>query len=637
VSGIVGIFYLDGRPVQAASVEGMLEKLIHRGPDGKGIWCSGSVGMGHCMLWTTPESLEERQPMLTSHSELVLVSDARIDNRDELLKALPQGLGKKSEINDGQLILHAYQEWNQECVNKLEGDFAFAIWDAREHLFFCARDAIGVKPFYYFHSPTLFVFASEIKALLSLPDVLQKLNEIRIAEYFLEPYADQEATFYKEIKRLPPAHFLSVDKKSKRKTRYWSLNYQHEIHFKDKAEYVQAFKQLFSDAVNCRVRSAYPIGSMLSGGLDSSFVASTARELLRPSTSKPLKVFSVIYHDPSERDRASYDEFDYISRVLALGGFKSCFIRGDCLSPFGDFKEETINLDEPYLAPTFYLYRALHQSAQITNVRVMLDGTDGDRTVYNGLDYLTDLAKTGRWIRWFHESKQLAEQQYSNLSTSRVLWYFGVKPLLPSRFYAFRRWLSGNSGEVDYITRLVRPDFLKRVGFTDKYLLGIENKYKKKLREIHYEKLTSGQIPWELELLDKSCAVSSIEGRYPFYDRRLLEFCLSLPAEMLLSQGWSRYILRVAMDGLFPGEVEWRKAKANLGNAFSTQLYQLDKSRLQAQIIDSKSNLAEYINLDVYQAAFNAFISDPKLHIHEASLVYRVITLSKWLTSGGIN
>jgi asparagine synthase (glutamine-hydrolysing) len=205
MSGIAGIYFLDGRSVDNVDLERMVARLAHRGPDGKGVWSEGCVGMGLGMLWTTPESLHEKLPLMNQRGDLVITADARIDNRAELIAKLNLTDSPPGDITDSELILASYERWGERCTDKLLGDFSFAIWDGREHALFCARDHFGVKPFYYYYlSERIFAFASEIKALLCLKEVPRQLNEVRVADYLVSMFDDKAITFYQDILRLPP-------------------------------------------------------------------------------------------------------------------------------------------------------------------------------------------------------------------------------------------------------------------------------------------------------------------------------------------------------------------------------------------------------------------------------------------------
>ncbi len=278
MSAIVGIYYLDNRPVNSLHLDHMLKSLAHRGPDGAEAWQEGPIGLGHGRLWTTPESVQEKLPLVNKTGDFILTADARIDNRNELIAALEVTDRPSHEITDGELILRAYERWGEYCPEKLLGDFAFALWDRRRQVLFCARDPFGVKPFYYYHSDRIFAFASEIKALLCLPEVPRRLNEVRVADYLLSILEDKVITFYWEIFRLPPGHGMTVGRERVLIRSYWSLDPTYAIRYDSNEEYAEAFHDLFREAVCCRLRSAFPIGSTLSGGLDSSSVVCMARK-----------------------------------------------------------------------------------------------------------------------------------------------------------------------------------------------------------------------------------------------------------------------------------------------------------------------------------------------------------------------
>ena len=280
MSGITGIYHPGGAPVDGGDLERMVDVIVHRGPDGYGVWNEGPIGLGHRMLWTTPESRQEKLPLVKESGDLAITADARIDNRDEVLSQVGLSGFPRDGINDSALILGAYQKWGERCVEHLLGDFAFAIWDKRRQVLFCARDHFGVKPFIYYSCGSLFAFASEIKALLCLPYVPRQLDEMSVGEYLTSTFDDTARTFYKDIHRLPPAHSVTVSKEGTRLREYWSLDPSREIRLAGDQEYAEAFRERFTEAVRCRLRSAFPVGSLLSGGLDSSAVTCVARDLL---------------------------------------------------------------------------------------------------------------------------------------------------------------------------------------------------------------------------------------------------------------------------------------------------------------------------------------------------------------------
>ena len=182
MSAIFGIYHRDQRPVGTDNLMAMAACMKHRGPDGSDIWHNDHVGIGHCMLQTTPESLKEQLPYANNEAGLVITTDARIDNRNELASRLDISINPYEDLSDSHLILAAYQKWGEACVDYLLGDFSFVIWDSKKQQIFCARDHLGVKPFYYHLSERLFVFASEVRAFLKVPQVPHHINENRYGQ-----------------------------------------------------------------------------------------------------------------------------------------------------------------------------------------------------------------------------------------------------------------------------------------------------------------------------------------------------------------------------------------------------------------------------------------------------------------------
>ena len=304
MSAIVGIYrFTPDINNLENSLTRMLDSLAHRGSDCKGMWIDKVIGLGNRMFWTTPESIHEKLPLKSRCGNYVITCDARIDNRDDLISALGLEKAPDEVLCDSQVILAAYEKWGEDCPCKLLGDFAFAIWNQRNCSLFCARDPVGVKPFYYHLSDRWFGFASEIKALIALPGTPRRLDEIRVADFLAPIVANQERTFYQDIKRLPPAYTLLVlnnQNKSQLK-QYWKFNPEIELTLASEEEYIETFKTLFIEAVRCRLRSAFPIGSTLSGGLDSSSIAVTAGKILE-CKGQQLHTMSAIFPQAAKFD-----------------------------------------------------------------------------------------------------------------------------------------------------------------------------------------------------------------------------------------------------------------------------------------------------------------------------------------------
>ncbi len=268
------------------------------------------------MLHTTPESRSERQPAgIRAAPHLVITADARIDNRDELFDALSAPDQGRGQTPDSSLILAAYEHWGADCVKHLLGDFAFAIWDSRQRKLFCARDPFGCTPFVYSYDGKRFIFASDVKGVLAGLDT-RRFNEPLLAAYLQMKtyYAEKTMTFFEGIVKLQPGHSLTLTAGGVQTSRYWSPDDAPELRLGNAADYTEQLLFLFRQSVQCRLRSAFPIGSHLSGGLDSSAISVMASRLLR-DRGRELVAFS--WSPPPEPSAGPPPEGEY-ARIDAV-------------------------------------------------------------------------------------------------------------------------------------------------------------------------------------------------------------------------------------------------------------------------------------------------------------------------------
>lgn len=614
----------------------MAESLTHRGPDGEGYWADGAVAFGHRMLWTTPESLHERLPMADAISGLAITCDARVDNRGDLIGAL--GLRRGSEaITDSELILAAYDKWGEDCPTHIAGDFVFAIYDRRRHMLFCARDPMGIKSLYYFESRDLFAFASEIKALLVLSEVPRRLNEVRVLDYLVNIFDDRNITFYEDVRRLPAATAMVISREGIRSSKYWHLDPKREMKLGSDAEYAEAFKECFFESVRCRLRSAYPVSSAVSGGLDSSSIACTADALRRASgASEPIDTFSLVFPGLPKQDLRRIDERPQIDAVLKAGNFRPHFVRADSLSPLNEVAKIHTHLDEAFFAGNLYLHWAMYGEAQRNGDRVFLDGLDGDTTISHGFEYLADLVVKFRWAALYREIGLIRRNLH--IGRKRIIGRFCISPLCPTWVYKLRRALHGQFDDLRITSALVRKEFKERLRLAERTdsLMQSGRSCFRTAREKHWEMINSPLYAHALELADKASAAFHVEARYPFFDQRLIELCLSLPANQKLGQGWSRYILRRAMDGILPQEIQWRPAKGDLSPNFYRKLLETDRELVESVILNPASVLSPYIDYTAMRRAYERYRSDP-MHSHtESSQVFAAVNLALWLEKAGL-
>ncbi|MEL7356055.1 MAG: lasso peptide isopeptide bond-forming cyclase [Cyanobacteria bacterium J06560_6] len=587
MSAIAGIYRLDRSPVSADHLCQMVDILAHRGPDGSDTWHDSHVGLGHRMLWSTPESLSEKLPL--AKGELVITADARIDNRDELISALNLENPSAEAISDSELIVAAYEKWDEKCLDRLIGDFAFAIWDSRKQRMFCARDHFGVKPFYYFASESILVFATEAKALFCIEGVPRQLNRLRMGDYLLGMFHDTAMTSYQNIFRLPPAYRMIASASGVEIDSYWRLDPNRALPPASDQEYAAQLREIFTEAVRCRLRSAYPVGATLSGGLDSSSIACMARNLLKQEKQAPLHTFSSVFDSIPECDERSYTK-----PIFEQGGFAPHFVQGDHQTALENLDKMFWHQDEAFYAPNWFMNWPLYAEVQQQSVRVMLDGFDGDNAVSEGYNLLSELAASRRWTEFIVQSWKLS--RVSDLPFWKGLWsyfyYYNFKQLV--RQY----WLLRGFQKVKTIffpsrkkDKQVQGHELLNLQFSrEMNMIARHHDWRKTQghnglseRQRQYRNLVEqGTESFALEVMDKMTAAFNIEPRYPFWDKRLIEFCLALPAEQKLYNGWTRVVMRRAMSGILPNEVQWRQGKTDFSPNLTRSLVNNSQELVEA-------------------------------------------------------
>lgn len=608
MSGIAGIHSTDGRPIEVTDLNHMLATLKHRGPDGCGSWCEGPVGLGHRMFQETPESLLEQQPCFHAEARLALTADARIDNRDQLIRQLDLAAEDPALLSDSRLILLAYARWGEDCVDHLLGDFAFALWDGRQHALFCARDYIGVKPFYYAFLKNRFLFASEPKGTLCLQAVPDELNDEMIANYLANDLEDKEITFHKGLFRLPPAHVLRVDKQGLRFRRYWQPDNVRELRLSSDDEYAQAFRETFSESIRCRLRSAFPVGSDLSGGMDSSSVTCMARDLLAlEGQGRKLKTFSATFdHIPR------VDEGRYQDSVIAAGGIEPHKVSMEHLGPLRSYLDGQLHMDYPYQGYSYYMSAGLHSKMNDDGVRILLEGLGGDDVVNHGYAFLSTLARGLQLARCYREGRAFAKVH--GYPVSHVLWRLGVRPVTPT--FLLSLWHLLRYGEVPQQTPLLRDSTISR-GLLER--TGVMERAREQalaankpltLRERHGKAFTSGLVAFVFEEADHLGYARSLVARHPFYDRRLAELCLSMPHDQKLSGGWTRVVLRRAMEGILPAENQWRTDKSDLSPHFHSKLRGQERELLLETVEHVTPLIAPYVDVETLRDQCSRYLSD---------------------------
>jgi asparagine synthase (glutamine-hydrolysing) len=549
MSGIVGIFRRDGGPVDRELLEAMTDFLSYRGPDGADIWASGSVGLGHTLLRTTPSVTREmEQQPFTLDGEKWITADARLDRRGELERKLDvlsiPRRRSNSPATDGELILQSYLAWGEECLRHLRGDFAFAIWDAPRKTLFCAHDQLGVRPFYYCDLGQLFLFSNTLECLRLAAEVSADLNEFAIADFLLFGLnCDLASTTFRDIRKLSPAHSISVFRNGVQTRRYWQPPTNQRILYRRDSDYVEHFRELLRAAVSDRIRTDR-VGIWLSGGMDSSSIAAVAKGLSSaPGHATDLRAYTLTYEalvgdQEGVHARRVADHLEIRIRCLPM----------DDLKLFDGWDDSEQCPSEPSEDPLFAgVYREYDMVAE--DCRVVLSGDGGDELMnFQMWPYARDLARNGKWAR-------LASDLFRYSKVRSFPWR-GIRQKV-------RRKL-GSDPYAPIFPPWIAPDFARRINLQERWR---EQPWKTPPPPIHpilpkaHASLFLPHAAQSFEVADAGATRRPVEVRYPLLDLRIVEYLLALPP---FPWFYKKRLLRDAMAGQLPDET-LRRPKTPLG------------------------------------------------------------------------
>ena len=531
MSGLAGVLHYDGSPADECLLRRMTAAISHRGPDGIHHVADGPVAIGHCLLCTTPESVHEEQPLWDEAGICCLAMDGRVDNRGDLRRALEYAGLTLRDDTDAELALKSYLAWDEGCLDRIVGDFAFIVYDKEKRRLFCARDPLGVKPFYYWENGKTLLWASELQQLFQHPEVRKEPNEGMVAEYLSARITSLEETLYAGIMRLPPAHAMTVSAAGLTRRCYWDPDPVPDEEPPDVRECSSRFGETLREAVRCRLRSQRPVGAELSGGLDSSSIVGVAQGLFREGIpgGDTFETFSLIFPG------FDCDESPFIDAVVEHW----CLRANKCRPDEGEWYRESARRhqdfpDHPNGRMSVPIYRALQERKW----RACLTGVGGDQWL-----------DREREVRWRHRAS-FALQPYPRLSA------------------ALRRAV-GSKGYPPWI-----PDELaRRVGLAERLRMRpVRRRFRGLGQRSQYALLADGHSVHALEMTDRLASRFGLEPRHPFYDRRLVEFALELPDTLHRQGGLGKVLLRRAVPPLLPALVRDRESKAEFSGLFARMI-----------------------------------------------------------------
>jgi asparagine synthase (glutamine-hydrolysing) len=555
--GICGVINFDRQcRVEQSALEAMNRQIVHRGPDDSGFYVSENVGLAMRRL-SIVDLQAGRQPVSNEDGTVWLVYNGEIYNHAELRAHLEARGHRYRSRSDTETIVHLYEEYGRDCVRHLRGMFAFALWDERKRRFFAARDRLGIKPFYYRHTPETFLFGSEIKALLAYPGVRAELNRAALPEYLAFGYLAGVETLFAGIHKLAPGHTLELDESGElRIEQYWDLTVQHADEARSRDYYVETYRGMLEGAVASHLMSDVPLGVFLSGGVDSSAVAA----LMTKITRAPVETFSVGYEE------ATSSELPYARSVASHLGSVHHEVHLSRQKFFDALPKVIWHEDEPVAWPSSV---ALYFVAKLARERVtvVLTGEGSDETQAGYTRY--------PWTLW----NARLDPIYRGLVPAALRQSF-------REGFTHSKWLNGQLG------RALRHSFLARDGnswvsfyFDNFYAAFSEVEQADLMTEellplpgaayrnsLAYWERTSGDLisrllqtdikTYLVELLmkqDNMSMAASIESRVPFLDHVLVEFAASIPAAFKTRGLTGKCILKSAVQDLLPRSILHRR------------------------------------------------------------------------------
>src|SRR5215467_1779052 len=585
---------LDGKPADQFVVERMTAGLRHRGPDDSGLHLDGSIAFGFTRLAILDLSHAAHQPMISEDGNHVIVFNGEIFNYIELREEL-LALGHKFKSSgDTEVLLNAYRQWGPDCLPRLNGMWAFVIYDRVQGRLFGSRDRFGIKPLYCYRAKDHVLFASEIKAIRASGLYCGEVNWKVASRFLLEgSLSDGNESFYLNIEQIPPGSAFEVDFQGRLKQwQYWSLDHLPICEVKDPA---QAFADLFEDAVRLRMRSDVPVGVCLSGGLDStSIICAAARHRTDEGTASGESLLAFCYM------AKEYDESAYIKDTLAMTGAHLRELQTNPVELWSRLGTVLWYQDEPVHTMTALVGYELMRVVAANGIRVILNGQGADETIGGYFSYFLD-----SWLMMLRQGNMGAAKKgidsyvATHGGNSRRLLMTVLLRVLAWELYRigvyrqFARWRArkrarANPWFSEELTRRLPNENALTMNET--------------LDDALRQSISSAPLPLYLRIEDRNSMAHSVEARLPFLDYRLVTLLFHLPAEWKVQGPWNKFVLREAMRGRIPESVRARADKMGFPTAgpkwFAHDLYEPVRDLLSSRAVRERGlyNQKEILN-----------------------------------------
>ena len=583
MSGLAAVFERRGEAASERLLESMLDRLAHRGPDRRGHHVAGPLALGHAMLSITDEDELDRQPRRSADGACHIIADARLDNREELLRLRAEDGPATAYATDSEIVLWAYQRWGEACPARLLGDFAFVVWDGGRQRLFCARDHVGVRPLYYHLEAATFRCASEMHALFADDRLSRRPSSRQVGLFLANLYTERQETLYEGVLALPPGCSLTVTSEGTELSCYWQPDASRSIRYADDGDYAAHFREVFAEAVRCRLRSSRPVSAEVSGGLDSSSIACEADRGRRergasPSLTLLRATFPGLSCDETPFSDAVAEHLDLpIVTLRPLDEPELC--RPDLREP------------DVYFEPTLRFAVPMLRAAAARGIRTTLGGFGGDDLMtFTGYEALGQLRR-GRLREAIAESglagAPFARSTWAGLAREVALAYGpgslieGVRRLRGWPRSAWR-WISPRASEEAADRRAENTAAVRALGDDPT------------TRVLAYD--LNHRLCLALAVNDRAAAAHGLEYRYPFLDPRLVDLMMAFPHEQRADRGLQKPVLRRAMVGTLPEQVRTRRDKAEFTPYLRAGFFEPHRGELRALFATSRLEAAGLID-----------------------------------------
>jgi asparagine synthase (glutamine-hydrolysing) len=559
VSAIYGLLRLDGAPVDDQDLATMAEAMAHWGPDGGGVWSDGPAGLGQLVLATAREAVHEAGPIAVAGGAAIVTAAARLDNHGDLCGEL----GLERDAADGRVVAAAYERWGGEAVRRLYGDWAFAAWHPCERRLVLARDHYGNTALYHHFDGTTFAFASSQHALLALPHVPRRLDELRLAQYLAAWLDDGVGTLHAGIERLPPAHRLRVDRGRLTRDEYWRPEEAPAVRLPSDEAYVERFLELFTAAVCARARTSAGVGSTLSAGLDS--VAVTA--LAARHAGSPITGLTAVPAHPEVAAALPgrlVDEWPAAATVAAHAGVPHVPVAARGVTPLQAIERWQERQEERAAGiPNLPWIVDLLETCDRLGLRVLLTGQAGN----GGISWPGE--EGAAFHRLAAGDVRGAMRALVARRRAGVGWPLALRRELagPVRRRAAGELARRRRRRADRLVGgLIEPSFARRVGLAERMRAAGYDPTGARLRGQAWRLATlrPGAMPVGA-LWHEAGAAHGLDVRDPTADARLLEFCFGVPPDQFVRGDRDRWLMRRALSGLVPPEVQWNRRRGVQG------------------------------------------------------------------------